>query len=89
MLPFEELLEVMAHPWLQYVQRFLLNMATINLSLAVFNFLPIPPLDGYHIFNDLLFRGEGFSFQARRSAWRRWFCCCCAFRVCFPSCYIS
>lgn len=63
----EELLEVMAHPWLQYVQRFLLNMATINLSLAVFNFLPIPPLDGYHIFNDLLFRGR---FQLSGQAFR-------------------
>lgn len=54
----QEMLSVMANPWLMYVQRFLLNMATINLSLAVFNFLPIPPLDGYHIFNDLLFRGR-------------------------------
>ena len=63
----EELLAAMAHPWLQYVQRFLLNMATINLSLAVFNFLPIPPLDGYHIFNDLLFRGR---FQLSGQAFR-------------------
>ena len=62
-----ELLSVMAHPWLQYVQRFLLNMATINLSLAVFNFLPIPPLDGYHIFNDLIFKGR---FQLSSQAFR-------------------
>ncbi len=27
----------------------------MNLSLAVFNLLPVPPLDGYHVFNDLLF----------------------------------
>ncbi len=54
----EQLLSVMAHPWLQYVQRFLLNMSLVNLSLAVFNFLPIPPLDGYHIVNDLLLRGR-------------------------------
>ncbi len=62
-----DVLDVMAHPWLQYVQRFLLSMATFNLSLAVFNFLPIPPLDGYHIFNDLLFRGR---FQLSGQAFR-------------------
>ena len=49
---------LMLHPWLMYIQRFLLMFGTINLSLAIFNFLPIPPLDGYHIFNDLLFKGR-------------------------------
>ena len=64
----EELLAAMAHPWLQYVQRFLLNMATINLSLAVFNFLPIPPLDGYHIFNDLPGKVSAFGPGVPRGA---------------------
>ena len=27
-----------------------------NFVLAVFNLLPVPPLDGYHVFNDLLLR---------------------------------
>ncbi|MBQ3423872.1 MAG: site-2 protease family protein [Clostridia bacterium] len=27
-----------------------------NLVLCVFNLLPVPPLDGYHVFNDLLLR---------------------------------
>ncbi|MBR2718111.1 MAG: site-2 protease family protein [Clostridia bacterium] len=48
----------MAAPWLQYVQRFLLLMAQTNLALAVFNLLPIPPLDGYHLLNDTLLKGR-------------------------------
>lgn len=50
--------EQMAMPWLQYVQRFLLLMAQTNLALAVFNLLPIPPLDGYHLVNDTLLKGR-------------------------------
>ena len=45
-------------PWLLYVQRFLMFFARINLSLAIFNLLPIPPLDGYHVVNDILLRGK-------------------------------
>ena len=48
----------MLHPWLQYVQRFLLMFGTMNLSVGLFNLLPIPPLDGYHIFNDILLKGR-------------------------------
>lgn len=50
--------QYMAAPWLQYLQRFLLMMGQINLSLAIFNLLPVPPLDGYHLVNDLLLRGK-------------------------------
>ena len=32
--------------------------ALINLNLAVFNLLPLPPLDGYHVFNDIVFKGR-------------------------------
>ena len=53
-----ELTSYMANPWLQYIQRFLLMMAQINLSLAVFNLIPIPPLDGYHLLNDTILRGK-------------------------------
>lgn len=46
------------YPWLLYVQRFLLMMANTNLCLAIFNFLPIPPLDGFHILNDTILGGK-------------------------------
>ncbi|MBR1708321.1 MAG: site-2 protease family protein [Clostridia bacterium] len=39
--------------------------AIINLNLAVFNLIPLPPLDGYHVFNDLIFKGR---FQLSRNA---------------------
>ena len=46
----------------RYIYLFFVNLAIVNLSLAVFNLLPIPPLDGYHVFNDLLFkRGHLFA----------------------------
>ena len=45
-------------PWLLYVQRFLMYFARINLSLCVFNLLPFPPLDGYHVVNDIFLRGK-------------------------------
>lgn len=35
-------------------------LAVCNISLAVFNFLPIPPLDGYKIFKSLF--GDKFSY---------------------------
>lgn len=55
---FEGFEPFMNHGWLLYVQRFLLLMADVNLGLAIFNFLPIPPLDGYHLLNDTLLGGR-------------------------------
>ena len=55
---FDYLSTLARAPWLLYVQRFLLMMAQINLALAVFNILPIPPLDGYHLLNDTLLKGR-------------------------------
>lgn len=46
------------YPWVLYVQRFFLQMAMINLTLAIFNLLPIPPLDGFHVLNDTLLKGK-------------------------------
>lgn len=45
-------------PWLLYVQQFLSMFASINLGLGIFNLLPIPPLDGFHVFNDILLKGR-------------------------------
>lgn len=45
-------------PWLMYVQRFLMDFMSVNLGLCLFNLLPIPPLDGYRLFNNILFRGK-------------------------------
>ena len=50
--------EWMHTPWLQHVQRFLLLFSMMNLSVAVFNLLPIPPLDGFHVLNDIFLKGK-------------------------------
>lgn len=50
--------EYLRNDWLLYIQRFLMFFSMVNISLAVFNLLPIPPLDGYHLFNDVLFKGR-------------------------------
>ncbi len=50
--------QYMLHPWLMHVQRFLLLFSTMNVGIAVFNLLPIPPLDGFHVLNDLILKGK-------------------------------
>ena len=50
--------EAMRYPWVQYIQRFLLMFGTMNLSVGLFNLLPIPPLDGFHILNDIVLKGR-------------------------------
>ncbi len=47
-----------AVPWLLWVQRLLLTLGQVNLTLAIFNLFPIPPLDGFHVVNDLLLKGR-------------------------------
>lgn len=44
-----------------YAYLMMLIFTTVNLTLAVFNLLPVPPLDGYHVFNDLLLRRQLFA----------------------------
>ena len=41
-----------------WIREFLYMLCSINVSLAVFNLLPIPPLDGYHVVNDILLKGR-------------------------------
>ena len=55
---WEALSSQLQHPWLLYVQRALLLLGQVNLTLAVFNLLPIPPLDGFHVVNDILLKGR-------------------------------
>ena len=55
---FDWMKEMTNGTWLLYIQRFLLMMAQINLTLAIFNLLPIPPLDGFHVLNDTILGGR-------------------------------
>ena len=44
--------------WIGYLIRFLQMFVTMNLSLAVFNLLPVPPLDGFRFLNMFLYKGQ-------------------------------
>lgn len=44
--------------WAIYLQRFFLLLAEINLALAIFNLIPVPPLDGYRLLDMLVFKGK-------------------------------
>ena len=50
--------ELIARPFLVPFVRLFAYTALVNLNLAVFNLIPLPPLDGYHVFNDILFKGR-------------------------------
>ena len=58
---------LIARPALVPFVRLAAYTALVNLNLAVFNLLPLPPLDGYHVFNDLVLRGR---FQLSHNAFR-------------------
>ncbi|MBQ3203989.1 MAG: site-2 protease family protein [Alistipes sp.] len=49
---------LVARPMLVPFVRLCAYTALVNLNLAVFNLIPLPPLDGYHVFNDLLLKGR-------------------------------
>ena len=44
--------------WALYVQRLFLMLAQMNLGLAIFNLLPVPPLDGYRLVDMFIFKGR-------------------------------
>lgn len=44
-----------------YLYEMLMYFSLTNLVLALFNLIPIPPLDGYHVFNDLLLKRPVFA----------------------------
>ena len=44
-----------------YIYQMLCYFVYTNISLAIFNLLPVPPLDGYHVLNDLLLRRNLFA----------------------------
>lgn len=44
-----------------YIYEMLVYFVYVNISLAIFNLIPIPPLDGYHVLNDLLLRRNLFA----------------------------
>ena len=45
-------------PWLIHLQRVVLHSILINIGLCLFNLLPLPPLDGFHVVNQLVFKGK-------------------------------
>ena len=49
-----------------YLMQMLEYFIFTNLSLAIFNLIPLPPLDGYHVLNDLVLKGS--LFADRRAA---------------------
>ena len=49
---------IMNVPALMYVQFFFQIMSVMNLSLAIFNLLPIPPLDGFRVLDATVLRGR-------------------------------
>lgn len=44
--------------WVLYIKRFFLLLARMNLYLAVFNLIPVPPLDGYRFLDMFVFKGK-------------------------------
>ncbi len=51
-----------------YLYEMLFYFTLTNLVLAVFNLIPVPPLDGYHALNDLLLKRPLFSSMRGQAA---------------------
>lgn len=46
-----------------YAYQMLAYFVIVNLSLALFNLIPVPPLDGYHVLNDTILHKSLFAAQ--------------------------
>lgn len=44
--------------WVRYPIQFFQMFVQMNLSLAVFNLLPVPPLDGFRFLNQFVYKGQ-------------------------------
>ncbi|MDR1570515.1 MAG: site-2 protease family protein [Oscillospiraceae bacterium] len=63
----DELSDWMLRPWLIPALRICAQLAMVNLYIAVFNLLPVPPLDGSHVLNDLILRRDLFASRLTAS----------------------
>ena len=50
-----------------FLIRLLVTTAYLSTALAVFNLIPVPPLDGYHVLNDLILRKRNLFVSPRVS----------------------
>ena len=44
-----------------YLYQMLAYFAVVNIALCIFNLIPMPPLDGYHVLNDLILKKPLFA----------------------------
>lgn len=44
--------------FMAHLMRFFMMLSQFNLIIAIFNAIPIPPLDGFHILNDFVFKSK-------------------------------
>ena len=65
----EELIALSYGRMAGYVYRMISYFVQVNIVLAVFNLLPVPPLDGWHVVNDLMIHRPLFADEmaARRA----------------------
>lgn len=62
----EELSFLYLRPALEPLLRLVMQISLTNLYIGLFNLLPIPPMDGYHVLDDLILKGR-FHVTERQS----------------------